>query len=328
MIEKFCTDTIPSNERAEYWTDAIRRSFARLEVRPYGGAVRGSLQRASLGDIQVGHIQASPQRMTRTRGIIANDHGSAIILSLQETGSSVVVQDGHETLLTAGEMALLDTRRPYIRDFPSDLCQSVAAIPRGMLDVTDSYLARATGRTYPATHHVGGILAEQVSRITAAVKRNSCPSGPKRYLERGMVDVLTALVVYEARAYDDATPTAEETVVLHVREYIRSHLEQPELSPATIAAAHHISVRYLHQLFQGADLSVGRWIQHLRLEACREDLSRPDLAGLTVAAIAQRWGFASPAHFSRIFRAAYGAPPALWRRRFGDLNLPGPSCDR
>ncbi|MGW2353350.1 helix-turn-helix domain-containing protein, partial [Actinacidiphila glaucinigra] len=44
-------------------------------------------------------------------------------------------------------------------------------------------------------------------------------------------------------------------------------------------------------------MTVGRWIQRLRLEACRRDLVRPELVGQTVAAIAHRWGFASHAHF-------------------------------
>ncbi len=32
-----------------------------------------------------------------------------------------------------------------------------------------------------------------------------------------------------------------------------------------------------------------------------------------VAAVAQRWGFVSPAHFSRAFRAFYGMSPREWQ---------------
>ncbi|MFJ5215792.1 helix-turn-helix domain-containing protein [Streptomyces sp. NPDC088354] len=324
VIKAFCTDILPPDERAQYWTDAVHRSLTRLEVRPHdGAAVRGSLRRISIGDIHVAHVEASPQRMARTRGIIANDPSGLLIVSLQETGSSVVVQDGRETPLVAGELVLLDSRRPYVQDFPGDVRQDVAAVPRGLLDVSDACLLLATGRACSTGSYIGGILAAYMSRLAAAAEVGVCPPGPKRYLERGMADVLNALVVHQVRRGSGATPTAEEALLRQIRVYVRAHLDRTELSPATIAAAHHISVRYLHLLFRGEDMTVGRWVQHLRLEACRDDLSRPELAGATVAAIAQRRGFASPAHFSRIFRAAYGMTPGEWRCRAGHSRLPG-----
>jgi AraC-like DNA-binding protein len=38
-----------------------------------------------------------------------------------------------------------------------------------------------------------------------------------------------------------------------------------------------------------------------------------------VQAIARRWGFEDPAHFSKIFKASYGEPPGQYRRR-GDVT--------
>ncbi|MFD8076745.1 helix-turn-helix domain-containing protein [Streptomyces sp. NPDC059718] len=315
MNQAFRTDILPPHEKTEYWTEAVRQAFTRCEIRSHvDGVLCGSLWLASVGAIHVGHVEASPQRMSRTRGIIANDCSSALLVSLQEAGSSVVAQDGRETLLAPGELVLFDTRRPFFRDFPSSFRQNVAAIPIGMLDVPDSYLARVMGHAYQPTHYIGGILASFVSRLATAAESDTCLEGTAHYLERGMLDVLTALIAHDGRLGADVTPTAEETLRLLVRDYIRAHLSRPQLSPAVIASAHHISVRYLHKLFQSEDMTISRWIHHQRLEACRQDLARPDLAGLTVATIAQRWGFASPAHFSRTFRAAYGISPVAWRR--------------
>ncbi|WP_063886422.1 AraC family transcriptional regulator [Streptomyces sp. NRRL S-31] len=49
------------------------------------------------------------------------------------------------------------------------------------------------------------------------------------------------------------------------------------------------------------------------LVQCRRDLARRHAAGLTIAAIAHRWGFISASHFSRVFRATYGVSPVEWR---------------
>jgi AraC-like DNA-binding protein len=99
-----------------------------------------------------------------------------------------------------------------------------------------------------------------------------------------------------------------------LQAFIDSHLADPELSPSTIAAAHHISLRYLHGLFEGQGTTVGERIKNRRLESCRQDLLDPSLAALPVNAIASRWGFIDAARFSRTFRDAYGQPPGEFRR--------------
>jgi AraC-like DNA-binding protein len=84
-----------------------------------------------------------------------------------------------------------------------------------------------------------------------------------------------------------------------------------------IAAAHHVSVRYLHKLFETEQSGVAAWIRQRRLERCRRDLLDPALRTQPVSAIAARWGLTEPAHFSRLFRAAYGMPLVEYRLTMG-----------
>lgn len=65
------------------------------------------------------------------------------------------------------------------------------------------------------------------------------------------------------------------------------------------------------------------WIRERRLERCRRDLLDPALAARPVGAVAARWGLVEPASFSRAFRAAYGLPPAAYRRTMGRAAGPG-----
>ncbi|MEU7021580.1 helix-turn-helix domain-containing protein [Streptomyces sp. NPDC046203] len=118
-----------------------------------------------------------------------------------------------------------------------------------------------------------------------------------------------------------ATGTAVDTPVdpsagnralrARIQAYIDRHLTDADLTPQSIARAHHISLRYLHKLFEGEDATVSRWIQRRRLERSRRDLAR--YPHVTIGAVAHRWGFASAAHFSRVFRTAYGMSPRQWR---------------
>ncbi|WP_461012534.1 helix-turn-helix domain-containing protein, partial [Streptomyces capparidis] len=66
---------------------------------------------------------------------------------------------------------------------------------------------------------------------------------------------------------------------------------------------------HLYTLFNAQGLTVAARIRQRRLEHCRRDLADPALRSRPVRAIAARWGFTDPAHFSRTFRAAYGITP-------------------
>ncbi|MDX2707995.1 hypothetical protein PV350_34910, partial [Streptomyces sp. PA03-6a] len=108
MIEAFCTDIQPPAERAEYWRDAVRRAFTRLEIRTQGPAeLHGAIRQACVAGVQAGSLEASPQRMARTAPLIAADGDGSLIVSLQRTGGSVAAQDGRETPVAAGELVIL-----------------------------------------------------------------------------------------------------------------------------------------------------------------------------------------------------------------------------
>ena len=95
--------------------------------------------------------------------------------------------------------------------------------------------------------------------------------------------------------------------------FIEEHLGEADLAPAQIAAAHHISLRQLHKLFHASGTTVAGWIRQRRLERCGHDLRDPRWSGRPVAAIGARWGYPDPAHFSRLFKAAYGVGPRDYR---------------
>lgn len=67
--------------------------------------------------------------------------------------------------------------------------------------------------------------------------------------------------------------------------------------------------------FHAEGHTVAGWIRERRLEQCRRDLAEPHLATRPINAIAARWGFASPAHFSQAFRNTYGLSPRQFRRQ-------------
>jgi AraC-like DNA-binding protein len=105
-------------------------------------------------------------------------------------------------------------------------------------------------------------------------------------------------------------------------KFILDNLEDSELDLARIAAAHRISVRYLHLLFQPLGRTVSSWIREQRLMRCRDALVSRKSKDLQVTEIAYQWGFSDPAHFSRVFRKRFGESPSSARRAHGSGTRP------
>lgn len=109
--------------------------------------------------------------------------------------------------------------------------------------------------------------------------------------------------------------TRHRALTERIRAFIRQNLHDPELTPPVIAAVHHISLSYLHRLFQEEvrGETVAAWIRSQRLEGARHDLADPALHATPIHAIATRWGLPRSSGFTRVFRTAYGLSPREYR---------------
>ena len=164
-------------------------------------------------------------------------------------------------------------------------------VPRHELRLAPAEVARLAGVRIRGCHGPGGVVSEFV--------RGLARSGSEA---RGatVVELLSAAL---SAQLDDLRPRPDEALRECVLGYIEVRLAEEDLVPARIAAAHHISLRRLHTLFDDMPFTVAALIRRRRLERCRADLARGDR---TVSAVASHWGFTDPAHFSRLFKSTFG----------------------
>lgn len=95
--------------------------------------------------------------------------------------------------------------------------------------------------------------------------------------------------------------------------YIDGNLHRTDLCPNDVAAALGISRRSLYLLFESGP-SVAAQIRRRRMVKAHRMLTQRKYADMSVSQIAASVGLSSPAVFSRVFRAYYGAPPVSVRR--------------
>lgn len=137
-------------------------------------------------------------------------------------------------------------------------------------------------------------------------------SAPDLLGELNSTTIALIRALFLSAAENAETPRASEKLIAAIERHIDENLDDRGLRADTIAAAHHISPRQLYNIWPDRHGSLARYITAQRLERARRSLlACPDL---TVTAIAQRHGFASPTHFTHKFRDTFGVAPSTWRR--------------
>jgi AraC-like DNA-binding protein len=253
----------------------------------------------------------------RTPALISQADPDMLKLALVRGGNTCVVsQDGRQTRLSAGDFAIYDTRRPYEvvcgTDGEQALQMMTFMFPPSLLPLSRNKIRELAAVRFRASAGLGDLTAQFLLQLARNVEHYT-PAEAAR-LSTAALEVLATRLAHELDIAGWSTAEARRHAQLDtVQAFIQRHLGDPALSPAAIAAAHHMSLRALQQLFHDEGLTVAGWVRLRRLERCRRDLSDPALAARPVAAIAARWGFSSPGDFSRAFRAVHGLPPGEYR---------------
>jgi AraC-like DNA-binding protein len=107
-----------------------------------------------------------------------------------------------------------------------------------------------------------------------------------------------------------STSVAQPALRAAMDRYIERNLLGGAVTPNDIANAHGVSIRTVNRIFNATGQTVGEVIRVRRLARAREELTESDRS---VATIAHRWGFSDTSHFSRTFKAQYGASPSEYR---------------
>ncbi|MFD4633742.1 helix-turn-helix domain-containing protein [Streptomyces sp. NPDC058284] len=245
-----------------------------------------------------------------------------VLLGLHTEGRATLAGPGSTEVCLPGDVFLRDGVRPFTLEETEDFELHLVRVPRRALALTDREARDLAGRAPFADGTVAPLLGPLLSEIAATE-----PGPPSRTVLRSagaIADLVALLAVEDVGPGSPEDGQDREALVRRVRAYVDANLRDRNLTPATVAEAQHISIRYLHKLFEGRGSTVGRWIQRRRLEEARRELARPARDDITVAAVARRWGFASATHFSRSFRTAYGMSPSDWRDgRTGPAGEPG-----
>ncbi|MGW2240425.1 helix-turn-helix domain-containing protein [Streptomyces sp. NPDC001759] len=251
----------------------------------------------------------------RALRLVAGSPGEYLFVGVR--GGTGDLEETRTVRLDPGDICFYDVDRPPSLDVPAAARLKVFRVPRETLGLDDRALRRILPAPVGRSSRLGRLVSPFLSELADTVL--SAPAATGEMLAWNAVNLLATVAAEQSGEDGPDAPEGERSPLLsRLLRFVDEHLADPDLSPEMIAGAHHISVRYLHKLFQQEQgTTVGRWIQRRRLEECRRDLLHRVRGRRTIAAVAGRWGFLSAPHFSRVFRAAYGMSPSQWRDSAG-----------
>lgn len=296
----------------EAWKSLVSSAFVPLHSEPVrAGSFAGSIAGSQFGSVGVMQVEATAHAVRRTENLLAAGDAPHFKLNLQLSGHGILLQDGRETLLRPGELAIYDTQRPYTLMFEEDFKTLVLMFPQHQLGLPVAQIREMTATAIGTEHPLGRAVTPFLGQLAGLLPQLRDPVGHR--LAANAIDLLGTLLAAELHDHDDSAADGHHRQLLAIQAYINEHLADPELCPGSIAESHFVSLRSLHKIFAESGHTVAEWIRTRRLEQCRRDLGDSLQRHVPVGVVGSRWGFPDAAHFSRVFRAAYGLSPSAFR---------------
>jgi AraC family transcriptional activator of tynA and feaB len=309
----FSTADVHQRDAFDYWHEMLCRKVVRHDCTPeHRQTFRAKLQSTPLADIDLVYYDSSPMQNNVTARHVGHANADQLLVRRQVAGAFVVEQDSREAVLEAGDITLLDPRRPMRGKYLSGSRQLVLMVPRRQLEARVGDVRQAIARSIKPSQAEHGLTSAYLAMLPTYADK----------LGASAVDVVRdqtvdLIAVSLAKAMDGRRPrfsSARSLVLLNVRAAIEARLTDTALDPETVAAGAGVSVRYANAVLAEDGTSIMRFIRARRLEHCRRALEDPSQAHRTVSEIAYGWGFSDMTHFGRSFRAAFGSLPGEYRR--------------
>jgi AraC-like DNA-binding protein len=317
IVTEFRTVDLPVAERFGFFHELTADALMPTAISSdHRADFQATLRALDLGAIQVSTMTYPSLETRRTAKLIRRSDPEQYQVMLTLSGRQWITQFGRDTSIHRSDLTFYDSSRPFFGRVGADgdgaVAGVVAQIPKALVplpaDRVDQLLAvRISGRT-----GIGALFTQFLVHLITNAHDYRSSDAPR--LGTVLLDLAVALIAHELDA-DAAVPpeSHRRALILRIRAFIGQHNGEPQLTPAMIAAAHHISTRQLHRLFQEQGITVAALIRSQRLEGCRRDLADPTLRLTSIHQIVARWGFSHPAVFSRAFRGAYGISPREYR---------------
>ena len=303
----FTSESYSEDDRLEAWRDVLGAVGLQSQAASTGHA---TASRRNAEGVVLARLAAGSQ-IVSPRPDLADD--VPIVLLPLEDGVTLRTSTGHQ-IVSVGHLLLLPRKGDWSVSFQREMRAVVLSV------TSEAFHGRRVGKPVLSEVRVlaPGGFAEVVSRTLESAARNLEALSDAEWIAvaQTLAELLPTFVRQLLAPTPEAGGTATQAAILHrLCQTIERKLDDPDLTPARVAAIEGISERYLQKLFEGSGSSFTHYLRERRLQRTSAELSNPDEAHHSISEIAYRNGFSDSAHFSRAFRHRFGLSPREFRQQ-------------
>ncbi len=310
-LQQFTSESYVQDHRFVAWQEILAALGLRSVSRPrlQGAPAMASL-RGSTDDLLVARLAAGEQTL------VSNPAAADLPMLLLLEEHAVLRTEEGAASAEPGSLVLLPRGGSWQIAFPQSLRVVALSIRARALRGRRTALRHDESARVVAPAGLGAVLAATLR--SAGESLDQVTEADWAAVELSVAELFLAAALPPSPAAGEAQSSGAQALIARLCRTIERRLDDPELSPASVAQAEGISERYLQKLFEGTGDSFSHYVRERRLQRTAADLASPGHAAQTVSEIAFRCGFNDAAHFSRMFRARFGLSPREFRQQETD----------
>lgn len=288
-----------------------------------GSVVDVRADKKAVGSCSIIRIKAkSRQFFRRSWSHIREDGTDVVVLWFVKRGSMCMSHQRGRSVANAGDFMITKSMSPFTIECHTDE-DSVhevlhLIVPAHMfrrflpMDVNVGFTMPADAREFQIAERMLMDVFDDKGELAAHIEQ---------ILLESALSVLVE-AIKRCENYAQARHSLAEKRLQEVLKFIDVHLSDPKLNAVMVAEACGISSRYLSHLFKQSGTSFSALVWDRRLQIANQWLSSTKPGEISIAEIAFRVGFKSPAHFSRLFKRVFNKGPREYRSSQGMEILP------
>lgn len=298
----------------EEWQAGLSTIFVELEFEQVDPTQRlvGLMYNYPFGDLDFVRAitRGGSHSVIRSQRMIDQSEHNNFFIGCILAGQANLSQGGHVAALGRGDLAILDSTRPYEIVVPNTFDALWVRVPRYRIEGRLPSIEQIMSQRINGSAGIGYLASNLLRSALREAPKVSATDANR--ITNSLLDLL-GLSLACSFASEPSHARGSQSTLRRIQNYVEEHLEDEDLSLETIATALSLSARYVNKLFEREGVSTARWIRMRRLERCRADLENPEKRKHSVSEIAFDHGFGNISSFNRAFKARFNVPPSALR---------------
>jgi AraC-like DNA-binding protein len=304
----FTSGDAPPHARQSFWQEVVTKTYFPLELRfPAGRDFQGSLGAWSLGELSVSRNIANGLFYKRHERHLVNEREECFLITVPELAEIRFEQDGKDVRCRPGAFLIERSHLPYEFSHRDPAALWVLKVPSAVLRARIPRPERLAALQIDAGRSVGALFVDTLRLANERIQEMD--EATRTMMGKHLIDLLAMAIESDERVLAGHSSSVRNAHLHRCEHFIRRRLEDMRLTPQMVADGCGISLRYLHQIFEGEGITVSAYIRNQRLLMCDAMLRDPNCRK-SISEIAYQSGFADQAQFSRNYRGRFGCTPS------------------